>query len=80
MSTSDDPKEPYFFSVVPWIILHRLIQHEEAAFDCLLRQHMSVGDDEGSPAVAPPVGCCGWLLSSLSDCQPWGLSPSLPCR
>lgn len=58
MSTSDDPKEPYFFSVVPWIILHRLIQHEEAAFDCLLRQHMSVGDDEGSPAVAPPVGCC----------------------
>ncbi|XP_075881739.1 calcineurin-binding protein cabin-1 isoform X2 [Nelusetta ayraudi] len=46
MSTSDDPKEPYFFSVVPWIILHRLIQHEEAAFDCLLRQHMSVGDDE----------------------------------
>lgn len=53
MSTSDDPKEPYFFSVVPWIILHRLIKHEEAAFDCLLRQHMAVGDDEGCPA---PVG------------------------
>lgn len=47
MSTSDDPKEPYFFSVVPWIILYRIIKHEEAAFDCMLRQHMSVGDDEG---------------------------------
>ncbi|TKS79105.1 Calcineurin-binding protein cabin-1 [Collichthys lucidus] len=24
MSVSDDPKEPYFFSVVPWIILYRV--------------------------------------------------------
>lgn len=48
MTISDDPKEPYFFSVLPWIILYRIIKHEEAAFDCMLRQHMSVGDDEGS--------------------------------
>uniref|UniRef100_A0A665U9S4 Calcineurin-binding protein cabin-1 n=1 Tax=Echeneis naucrates TaxID=173247 RepID=A0A665U9S4_ECHNA len=47
MTISDDPKEPYFFSVLPWIILYRIIKHEEAAFDCMLRQHMSVGDDEG---------------------------------
>ncbi|XP_041642921.1 calcineurin-binding protein cabin-1 isoform X2 [Cheilinus undulatus] len=46
MSVSDDPKEPYFFSILPWIILYRIIKHEEAAFDCMLRQHMSVGDDE----------------------------------
>lgn len=46
MTISDDPKEPYFFSVLPWIILHRIIKHEEAAFNCMLRQHMSVGDDE----------------------------------
>uniref|UniRef100_A0A4W6F607 Calcineurin-binding protein cabin-1 n=1 Tax=Lates calcarifer TaxID=8187 RepID=A0A4W6F607_LATCA len=46
MTISDDPKEPYFFSVLPWIILYRVIKHEEAAFDCMLRQHMSVGDDE----------------------------------
>uniref|UniRef100_A0A3B5AI00 Calcineurin-binding protein cabin-1 n=1 Tax=Stegastes partitus TaxID=144197 RepID=A0A3B5AI00_9TELE len=46
MTISDDPKEPYFFSVLPWIILYRIIKHEEAAFDCMLRQHMSVGDDE----------------------------------
>uniref|UniRef100_A0A8C8DX29 Calcineurin binding protein 1 n=1 Tax=Oryzias sinensis TaxID=183150 RepID=A0A8C8DX29_9TELE len=37
MTTSDDPKEPYFFSVLPWIILYRIIRHEEAAFDCMLR-------------------------------------------
>lgn len=47
MSTSDDPKEPYFFSVLPWIVLYRIIKHEEAAFDCLLQQHLSVRDDEG---------------------------------
>lgn len=47
MAISDDPKEPFFFSVLPWIILYRVIKHEEAAFDCMLRQHMSVGDDEG---------------------------------
>ncbi|KAF7668316.1 hypothetical protein LDENG_00018520 [Lucifuga dentata] len=46
MTISDDAKEPYFFSVLPWIILYRIIKHEEAAFDCMLRQHMSVGDEE----------------------------------
>lgn len=65
MSTSDDPKEPYFFSVVPWIILHRLIKHEEAAFDCMLRQHMSVGDDEGRPACG--AAFCHQCLCLSSD-------------
>ncbi|XP_061907693.1 calcineurin-binding protein cabin-1 isoform X1 [Entelurus aequoreus] len=46
MTISDDPKEPYFFSVLPWIILYRIIKHEEAAFNCMLQQHMTVGDDE----------------------------------
>ncbi|XP_040011271.1 calcineurin-binding protein cabin-1 isoform X2 [Xiphias gladius] len=46
MAISDDPKEPYFFSVLPWIILYRIIKYEEAAFDCILRQHISLGDDE----------------------------------
>ncbi|XP_054467151.1 calcineurin-binding protein cabin-1 isoform X3 [Anoplopoma fimbria] len=46
MNISDDPKEPYFFSVLPWIILYRIIKHEEAAFNCMLRQHISLGDDE----------------------------------
>ncbi|XP_068559025.1 calcineurin-binding protein cabin-1 isoform X4 [Cebidichthys violaceus] len=46
MNISDDPKEPYFFSVLPWIILYRIIKYEEAAFNCMLRQHISVRDDE----------------------------------
>ncbi|CAK6950387.1 calcineurin-binding protein cabin-1 isoform X1 [Scomber scombrus] len=46
MNMSDDPKEPYFFSVLPWIILYRIIKNEEAAFNCMLRQHISRGDDE----------------------------------
>ncbi|XP_034025725.1 calcineurin-binding protein cabin-1 isoform X2 [Thalassophryne amazonica] len=46
MAISDDPKEPFFFSILPWIILYRIIKHEEAAFDCMLRHHVSVGDDE----------------------------------
>ncbi|XP_068423022.1 calcineurin-binding protein cabin-1 isoform X5 [Clinocottus analis] len=46
MNVSDEPKEPYFFSVLPWILLYRIIKHEEAAFNCMLRQHISVGDDE----------------------------------
>ncbi|XP_061672214.1 calcineurin-binding protein cabin-1 isoform X3 [Syngnathoides biaculeatus] len=46
MTISEDPKEPYFFSVLPWIILYHIIKHEEAAFSAMLQQHMSVGDDE----------------------------------
>lgn len=57
MAISDDPKEPYFFSVLPWIILYRIIKHEEAAFDCMLRQHMSVGDDEGLLSCCSLGGC-----------------------
>lgn len=47
MTISDDPKEPYFFSVLPWISLYHIIKHEEAAFNAMLQQHMSVGDEEG---------------------------------
>ncbi|XP_034068450.1 calcineurin-binding protein cabin-1 isoform X2 [Gymnodraco acuticeps] len=46
MNISDDPKDPYFFSVLPWIILYRIIKHEEAAFDCMLLQHIPVGGEE----------------------------------
>uniref|UniRef100_A0A667Z2T9 Calcineurin-binding protein cabin-1 n=1 Tax=Myripristis murdjan TaxID=586833 RepID=A0A667Z2T9_9TELE len=45
MTISDDPKEPYFFSVLPWIILHRIIKHEEAAFD------FSSSDDSDTPML-----------------------------
>uniref|UniRef100_A0AAY4DMV0 Calcineurin-binding protein cabin-1 n=1 Tax=Denticeps clupeoides TaxID=299321 RepID=A0AAY4DMV0_9TELE len=46
MALPDDPKEPHFSSVLPWILLHHIIKHAEAAFDCMLRQHVSVEDEE----------------------------------
>uniref|UniRef100_A0A4W5LMH2 Calcineurin-binding protein cabin-1 n=1 Tax=Hucho hucho TaxID=62062 RepID=A0A4W5LMH2_9TELE len=58
MVIPDDPKEPNFSSVLPWILLYHIIKHEEAAFNCLLRQHISVGDDEGTPKMT----CYGALL------------------
>ncbi|XP_021164600.2 calcineurin-binding protein cabin-1 isoform X4 [Fundulus heteroclitus] len=66
MSTSDDPKEPYFFSVVPWIILYRIIKHEEAAFDCMLRQHVSLDDDEDEPET-PMLPSSLMLLSTAHE-------------
>uniref|UniRef100_A0A3P8YR13 Calcineurin-binding protein cabin-1 n=1 Tax=Esox lucius TaxID=8010 RepID=A0A3P8YR13_ESOLU len=38
MVIPDDPKEPNFSSVLPWILLHHIIKHEEAAFNCLLHE------------------------------------------
>uniref|UniRef100_A0A8C7D8W4 Calcineurin-binding protein cabin-1 n=1 Tax=Oncorhynchus kisutch TaxID=8019 RepID=A0A8C7D8W4_ONCKI len=37
MVIPDDPKEPNFSSVLPWILLYHIIKHEEAAFNCLLQ-------------------------------------------
>ncbi|RVE68552.1 hypothetical protein OJAV_G00092750 [Oryzias javanicus] len=66
MSTLDDPKEPYFFSVLPWIILYRIIKHEEAAFDCMLRQHVSLDDDEDESDV-PMLPSSLMLLSTAHE-------------
>uniref|UniRef100_A0A8C6MCT5 Calcineurin-binding protein cabin-1 n=1 Tax=Nothobranchius furzeri TaxID=105023 RepID=A0A8C6MCT5_NOTFU len=66
MSTSDDPKELYFFSVVPWIILYRIIKHEEAAFDCMLQQHVSLDDDEGMLSSDTPMLPSSLMLLSTA--------------
>ncbi|XP_016103446.1 calcineurin-binding protein cabin-1-like [Sinocyclocheilus grahami] len=47
MVLPDDPKEAHFSSLLPWILLYRLIKQEEAAFDCMLRQHIADEDDDG---------------------------------
>ncbi|KAK7135286.1 hypothetical protein R3I94_014062 [Phoxinus phoxinus] len=46
MVLPDDPKEAHFSSLLPWILLYHLIKQEEAAFDCMLRQHITDEDDE----------------------------------
>ncbi|XP_077571354.1 calcineurin-binding protein cabin-1 isoform X2 [Stigmatopora nigra] len=66
MTTSDDPKEPYFFSVLPWIILYHIIKHEEAAFNALLQQHLSVGDDEDD-SDAPMLPSSLMLLNTAHE-------------
>ncbi|KAL0979452.1 hypothetical protein UPYG_G00185250 [Umbra pygmaea] len=54
MVIPDDPKDPHFSSVLPWILLHHIIKHEEAAFNCMLRQHISMEHDEGVPTPMLP--------------------------
>ncbi|XP_043924776.1 calcineurin-binding protein cabin-1 isoform X3 [Protopterus annectens] len=46
MAVPDEPKEPYVSSVLPWIILHRIIKHEEETFTSLRRQQLSTTKQE----------------------------------
>uniref|UniRef100_A0A8C3CJ47 Calcineurin binding protein 1 n=1 Tax=Cairina moschata TaxID=8855 RepID=A0A8C3CJ47_CAIMO len=48
MAVQEEPKEPYVSSVLPWIILHRIIQHEEDAFRSLCQQQQQ-NQEEASP-------------------------------
>uniref|UniRef100_A0AAR2KKN4 Calcineurin-binding protein cabin-1 n=1 Tax=Pygocentrus nattereri TaxID=42514 RepID=A0AAR2KKN4_PYGNA len=36
MVLPDDPKEPHFSSMLPWMLLYHLLKQEEAEFDCML--------------------------------------------
>lgn len=38
MAVQEESKEPFVSSVLPWIILHRIIQHEEDNFQSLCCQ------------------------------------------
>uniref|UniRef100_A0A8B9KDX4 Calcineurin binding protein 1 n=1 Tax=Astyanax mexicanus TaxID=7994 RepID=A0A8B9KDX4_ASTMX len=40
MVLPDDPKEPHFSSMLPWMLLYHLLKQDEAEFDCMLRQHL----------------------------------------
>uniref|UniRef100_A0A452HDG2 Calcineurin-binding protein cabin-1 n=1 Tax=Gopherus agassizii TaxID=38772 RepID=A0A452HDG2_9SAUR len=58
MAIQEEAKEPYVSSVLPWIILHRIIQHEEDAFRslCCQQQQSQSQGEEVSPdtPVLPP--------------------------
>uniref|UniRef100_A0A8C3VCR1 Calcineurin-binding protein cabin-1 n=1 Tax=Catharus ustulatus TaxID=91951 RepID=A0A8C3VCR1_CATUS len=49
MAVQEEPKEPYVSSVLPWIILHRIIQHEEDAFRSLCCQQQQNQGEEVNP-------------------------------
>lgn len=47
MAVQEEPKEPHVSSVLPWIILHRIIWQEEDAFHSLCQQQLQNPEDEG---------------------------------
>ncbi|OXB73284.1 UNVERIFIED_CONTAM: hypothetical protein H355_008260, partial [Colinus virginianus] len=54
MAVQEEPKEPYVSSVLPWIILHRIIQHEEDAFQslcCQQQQNQGEGVNPDTPVL-----------------------------
>ncbi|KAF5907335.1 calcineurin-binding protein cabin-1 isoform X1, partial [Clarias magur] len=46
MVLPDDPKEPHFSSMLPWMLLYHLLKPDEAELDCSLRQHQADDDDD----------------------------------
>lgn len=67
MAVQEEPKEPYVSSVLPWIILHRIIWQEEDTFRSLChQQQLQNPTEEGALAV----GLEGWHFLS-----PVGLWP-----
>ncbi|XP_066499706.1 calcineurin-binding protein cabin-1 isoform X2 [Hoplias malabaricus] len=54
MVLPDDPKEPHFSSMLPWILLYHLLKQDEDEFDCGLRQHLAdEDDDDDDPPLMP---------------------------
>ncbi|KAJ7994185.1 hypothetical protein DPEC_G00263290 [Dallia pectoralis] len=66
MVIPEDAKEPHFTSVLPWVLLHHVIKHEEAAFDCLLRQHVPREDNAGD-SHAPMLPSSLMLLNTAHE-------------
>lgn len=46
MAVQEEPKEPHVSSVLPWIILHRIIWQEEDTFHSLCQQQLQSPEDE----------------------------------
>ncbi|XP_057600763.1 calcineurin-binding protein cabin-1 isoform X3 [Hippopotamus amphibius kiboko] len=65
MAVQEEPKEPHVSSVLPWIILHRVIRQEEDAFRPLChQQHLRSPADEGT--AEPPVPPSSLVLLSTA--------------
>ncbi|XP_046727370.1 calcineurin-binding protein cabin-1 isoform X3 [Silurus meridionalis] len=46
MVLPDDPKEPHFSSMLPWMLLYHLLKPDEAELNCTLRQHQADDEDD----------------------------------
>ncbi|XP_018421411.1 PREDICTED: calcineurin-binding protein cabin-1 [Nanorana parkeri] len=51
MAAQEDTKEPSVSSVLPWIILHRIIQYEEDNFRSMCQRHGQTDDKEGDSST-----------------------------
>ncbi|XP_053326414.1 calcineurin-binding protein cabin-1 isoform X2 [Spea bombifrons] len=54
MAVQEDSKEPSVSSVLPWIILHRVIKYEEETFISLHKQHRHTDNKEDSDSQMLP--------------------------
>uniref|UniRef100_A0A670ZW54 Calcineurin-binding protein cabin-1 n=1 Tax=Pseudonaja textilis TaxID=8673 RepID=A0A670ZW54_PSETE len=56
MVVQEEPKEPFVSSVLPWIILHRIIQHEEESVQplCCQQEEQLQNPQEGDTPMLPP--------------------------
>uniref|UniRef100_A0A8B9IY50 Calcineurin-binding protein cabin-1 n=1 Tax=Amazona collaria TaxID=241587 RepID=A0A8B9IY50_9PSIT len=67
MAVQEEPKEPYVSSVLPWIILHRIIQHEEDAFQSLCCQQQQQNQGEEVSPDTPMLPSSLMLLNTAHE-------------
>ncbi|XP_074015895.1 calcineurin-binding protein cabin-1 [Numenius arquata] len=67
MAVQEEPKEPYVSSVLPWIILHRIIQHEEEAFRSLCCQQQQQNQGEEVSPDTPMLPSSLMLLNTAHE-------------
>ncbi|XP_060787330.1 calcineurin-binding protein cabin-1 isoform X2 [Neoarius graeffei] len=66
MVLPDDPKEPHFSSMLPWMLLYHLLKPDEAELDCTLRQHQADDDDDDDDNPLLPSSLM--LLNTAHEC------------
>lgn len=67
MAVQEEPKEPHVSSVLPWIILHRIIWQEEDAFHSLCQQQLQNPEDESVMSESPVLPSSLMLLNTAHE-------------
>ncbi|XP_053557948.1 calcineurin-binding protein cabin-1 [Bombina bombina] len=66
MALQEEPKEPSVSSVLPWIILHRIIQHEEKTFLSMCQQRLHT-DSKAGDTYTPMLPSSLMLLNAAHE-------------
>ncbi|XP_038955058.1 calcineurin-binding protein cabin-1 isoform X1 [Rattus norvegicus] len=67
MAVQEEPKEPYVSSVLPWIILHRIIWQEEDTFRSLCHQQQLQNPTEEGISEMPMLPSSLMLLNTAHE-------------